>query len=1492
MSLRGFACTLHRACSRRLSWKVNPAAVPAAAFLAATLLLATPLAAQTTDTPIIQPATGAYSTPFKATMSDFSPGATIYYTTDGTTPTTSSPVYSGPIAVTGSETLQAIATSAGLATSAVATATYTAEAATAAPVISPATGTYQETSPLQVTITAASGAMIYYTTDGTVPTTSSTQYTGPFAVTGIPGYPYTGAVGIAPVRAIAVVSGQLNSPVVSAVYRLNVTSTVVSFPHSYPECVVTGLAGFGPSPTGTITFNDLTEGQSLGTNSLSAASTTTAYAPYSENPTGGVYVVVGDFNGDGKLDLAVGGPNVGISTLLGDGDNTFQPAVPIAGTTEGDAPVGGQMLAGDINGDGKLDLIALFNPGAGITSGTGTGPYGFITMLGNGDGTFQAPVFHDLGLSTGPGGIAGGDFGNGHFDLAFSYNSNPGGAGSVLVLLGNGDGTFQSPVSYPVGDNPTGIIAADFNGDGILDLAVGSSVDFSGSYFDGTVSVLLGIGDGTFQLQIVSPDTPNNYPANSLYSLNAADFTNDGHTDLLASYGYDPYSSSGLANSYGSLLLGNGDGSFEAPQLLGAQMSSIVIGDFNKDGIPDFAGLGPQGILISLSKGDGTFAGAAYSVSDPYGSDDPYFGYTGLAAGDFNGDGYSDDLVLSPIVTGAPASQTSSSAVLSTTFWVPQGTPTTRNYDCVYSGDANYQGSTSAQFTYTFSTTLAAPQFSLNPGATPTVTISGDSGAMYFYTTDGSTPTPASAQYTGPIPVSTTTTFSAIAAESGYQISTVSQATYYAASTPQFSKASGTYTPGQTVSIADSTAGSTIYYTTNGSVPTINSTKYTAPIALSGNVTFNAMAAAPGHANSAVASATYSTTGQSALVSPKPSTALAGPKVTFTWSTVTGATDYGFRLGTTVGGNNLYGSGPIPATSVTLSNLPTNGETIYARLTTFFGASQVFVDYSFTASSLAALTSPTGTVLAGPQVEFTWESVPGADYGLRLGTTVGGGDLYGTGETTATSATANYLPANGETIYARLTTFYGSAQKYIDYVFTAATQAKLTSPESGTVLAGPKVTFSWKAAAGATDYGFRLGTTVGGNDLYGTGPTTATSTTPANLPANGETIYARLTTFYGATQVYTDYVFTASAQSALTSPESGTVLAGPKVTFAWSPAAGATDYGFRLGTTVGGNDLYGSGPVTATSATLDNLPTNGETIYARLTTFYGAIQVYTDYTFTAATLAALTSPAPSSVLGGPQATFTWSAATGKVSNYDLRLGTTVGANNLFGSGTTTAASVTATNLPTNGETIYARLYTNYASGIQAYADYTFTAATQSALTSPAAGSVLAGPSVTFSWSTAPGATDYGFRLGTTVGGNDIYGTGPTTATSATPTNLPTNGETIYARLTTFYGSNQVFTDYVYTAATAKASLTSPTAGSVLTGAKVTFSWTSEPGATDYGFRLGTSVGANNLWGTGPITATSTTPTNLPTNGETIYARLTTFYGSVQVYTDYTFTAAP
>ena len=175
--------------------------------------------------------------------------------------------------------------------------------------------------------------------------------------------------------------------------------------------------------------------------------------------------------------------------------------------------------------------------------------------------------------------------------------------------------------------------------------------------------------------------------------------------------------------------------------------------------------------------------------------------------------------------------------------------------------------------------------------------------------------------------------------------------------------------------------------------------------------------------------------------------------------------------------------------------------------------------------------------------------------------------------------------------------------------------------------------------------------------------------------------------------------------------------------------------------------------------------------------------------------------ASGSTLAGPVETFTWTAVPGAIT-HDLCLGTTgAGSNNLWGSGSTTATSVTFNGLPTNGGKIYARLFT-YFSGGSGYADYIFTAATPAELTSPPLNTPFTGASETFEWTTVSSATHYSIWVGSTgPGSNDLgYTQGGTTSTSFTLNSLPTNGETIYVRLWTNYPSGgPAYIDYTFTA---------------------------------------------------------------------------------------------
>ena len=268
-------------------------------------------------------------------------------------------------------------------------------------------------------------------------------------------------------------------------------------------------------------------------------------------------LTAGDFAGNGKLDLAVAnfGDNT-VSILLGNGDGTFATAVSY--------PVGNgpsAVVTGDFNGDGKLDL-AIANQNDHTVS----------ILLGNGDGTFQSHVDYPAGGSD-VAGLSIGDFnGDGKLDLAATNPSTD----QVSVLIGNGNGTFQAPVPYstgPSGSHPIAVAAADFDGDGVLDLAITN-------LNSNTVAILLGNGNGTFKPEVSYPAINGSLSGPS--AIITGDFDGDGNVDLVITDQGD--------NSV-SILVGNGHGTFQGPQEInvGTFAAGVAAGDFNGDGRLDVA---------------------------------------------------------------------------------------------------------------------------------------------------------------------------------------------------------------------------------------------------------------------------------------------------------------------------------------------------------------------------------------------------------------------------------------------------------------------------------------------------------------------------------------------------------------------------------------------------------------------------------------------------------------------------------------------------------------------------------------------------------------------------------------------------------------------------------------------------------------------------------------------------------------------------------------
>ena len=397
-------------------------------------------------------------------------------------------------------------------------------------------------------------------------------------------------------------------------------------------------------------------------------------------------VALGDLDGDGDLDLAVADEGSDdVAVLLNQGDGTFGERGKTAGRRflAGRSPAG--VALGDLNGDGDIDL-AVANHYSQTVS----------ILPGNGDGTFGTAL--NCGTGHDPMGLAAADLdGDGDLDLAVAFRGHDRFRGGVSVLLGNGDGTFQEAFDHPAGWKPTCLVAGDLDGDGNQDLAV--AYEGRSLYVRGGLSILMGNGDGTFQ-------DPRNYRIPGVpVSLSIGDLDGSGEQDLavlLHDFGNLPEPQAGISVFLGngdgtfrrgfshtmdvfhtsmalgdldgddvpdlaltlwtsensgrlSLLIGNGDGSFQEPLPLGDEEGcprSVAMADLDGDGDRDLAvaNYGPLWVFdpplypedlghasVYSNDGDGSFAGAVYYPADG--------NFSFVATGDLDGDG-DEDLAL------------------------------------------------------------------------------------------------------------------------------------------------------------------------------------------------------------------------------------------------------------------------------------------------------------------------------------------------------------------------------------------------------------------------------------------------------------------------------------------------------------------------------------------------------------------------------------------------------------------------------------------------------------------------------------------------------------------------------------------------------------------------------------------------------------------------------------------------------------------------------
>jgi hypothetical protein len=773
-----------------------------------------------------------------------------------------------------------------------------------------------------------------------------------------------------------------------------------------------------------------------------------------------VSAAVGDLNGDGYPDLVTASQcysnppldcHAGVSVMINNGDGTFKPAVKY----EGDGLNGLQVAIGDLNGDGQLDLVVLNNTSSASMS----------VMLGNGDGTFKASVGYALlpagyNASYVASNMAVADVnGDGRADVLAAIDNGFGGATVITVLLNHGDGTFGSQSVYNAGGlfGTQNVIVADVNGDGapdIIDVNLCSTPTpfpngtanpcrgSDGSEQPGTIGVLLGNGDGTFQNVVVS--FSGGYMARAgtfvSQSLTAVDLNHDGKVDLLVS--------NQCCESYAmaTVLMGNGDGTFQAPTNYSAGTSAavwITAADVDGDGYPDavvLSSIDPFGnrtptVSVMLGNGDGTLqtphcvSGVCSGFYNFYPTLTPV---SMVLSTDLNADSKPD--LIAAVGCGNPASCDQAAAVrLNQT---PRAATTTTL------GSAPNSSTYGQSVTFTATVTSSAPGtptgsvrftegattlgISALAGGTATLNVStlsaGSHQIVASYSSDSAFRASASAPLTQTVNKAKTTTAVASSLNPSSYLQSV---TFTATVTPQFGGAltgSVTFKDGSTVLGSSTLSGGTATFSTSSLA--IGTRSVTA--VYGGDANSNGSTSVVLHQS--VRKASTSTTIVSSL---NPS--FVGQPVTFT-ATVTGA--FGgapsgkvtFKKGTIVLGTAVLTGG---SASVTTSALAAGSDVVvaaYAGDTKFkpsTGTMKEVVNKSATTTVVVSSQNPSA---AGQPVTFT-ATVSSGGGAIPDGETVtfkNGSVVLGTGTTSAGQAsfTTSSLTAGSHTI---LATYAGDA---------------------------------------------------------------------------------------------------------------------------------------------------------------------------------------------------------------------------------------------------------------------------------------------------------------------------------------------------------------------------------------------------------------------------------------------------------------------------------
>jgi murein DD-endopeptidase MepM/ murein hydrolase activator NlpD len=279
-----------------------------------------------------------------------------------------------------------------------------------------------------------------------------------------------------------------------------------------------------------------------------------------------------------------------------------------------------------------------------------------------------------------------------------------------------------------------------------------------------------------------------------------------------------------------------------------------------------------------------------------------------------------------------------------------------------------------------------------------------------------------------------------------------------------------------------------------------------------------------------------------------------------------------------------------------------------------------------------------------------------------------------------------------------------------------------------------------------------------------------------------------------------------NVKARVVNPVPGSTLTSASVTFSWDRGSGIDQYFLYLGNAPGRNDIYGQSQGTNLSATVSGLPTDGRTLYVRLWCHFMSGWDFNDYAYVAPTIsvntkARILSPAPGSTLTSSSATFSWDRGSG-IDQYFLYLGNAPGRNDMYSQSQGTNLSATVSGLPTDGRTLYVRLWSHFIFGWD-FNDYTYATpsigSVKAQIISPSPGSTFPGSTVTFVWNRGVGVDQYFLYVGNSQGNNDLYGGSQGSNLSVTLGGFPRDGRPIYVRLWSYISGSWYYNDYTYRA---------------------------------------------------------------------------------------------